>query len=162
VSRWSDFKLIDGSLEAMARLSENGFKIAIATNQAGIGKGIMDDSQFSDIMDNLSDLTKSAGGRIDYVAYCPHDYAIVKWHCRKPKTGLLQQIEDYFRISVKEKYFVGDKISDISAARNYGCIPLLVSTGYGEEAITDKLSPPNKHCFKNLYEASTYIIENKL
>ena len=72
VTRPEDFEPIKGSLEAIALLNKNGFKVAIATNQACIEKKIITDADLSGIHDYMKDLLKEVGGEISYIAYCPH------------------------------------------------------------------------------------------
>lgn len=73
--------------------------------------------------------------------------------------GLLKKIEEQFQISLKGKFFVGDKESDILAGRDYGCKPLLIKKGgYGEKVYGTENSPPPEHCFNNLEEAAKYIL----
>ena len=67
-----EFEPIKGSLEAIARLNEQGFKIAIATNQACIEKGIITDNELDSIHNYMIELLKPLGGSVDYIAYCPH------------------------------------------------------------------------------------------
>ncbi len=154
-----EFRPIKGSLEAIARLNKKGFKIAIATNQACIEKGIITDNELNSIHNFMIELLKPLGGSVDYIAYCPHAPE-TNCDCRKPKTGLLKQIEENLQVNLKGKYFIGDKESDIIAGNDHGCIPLLIQTGgYGEKVLNSKHCPPPKHCFNNLLEASDFIIK---
>ena len=161
VTRPEDFEPIKGSLEAIALLNKNGYKIAIATNQACIEKNIITESDLADIHNYMIKLLSKAGGEIEYIAYCPHAQES-KCLCRKPQTGLLKEIEDELHINLKGKYFIGDKESDILAGRNYGCTPLLIKTGgYGEKVFGTENSPPAEHCFNNLLEAAKFIISTQ-
>ena len=67
-----EFRPIKGSLEAIARLNKKGFKIAIATNQACIEKGIITDNELDSIHNFMIELLKPLGGSVDYIAYFPH------------------------------------------------------------------------------------------
>ena len=111
-----EFRPIKGSLEAIARLNKKGFKIAIATNQACIEKGIITDNELDSIHNFMIELLKPLGGSVDYIAYCPHAPE-TNCDCRKPKTGLLKQIEENLQVNLKGKYFIGDKESDIIAGK---------------------------------------------
>ena len=161
VTRPEDFEPIKGSLDAIALLNKKGYRIAIATNQACIEKEIISHSDLSLVHDYMEDLLSKVGGKIDYIAYCPHSpESFCK--CRKPEVGLLEEIEDSLNISLKGKYFIGDKESDILAGRNYGCVPLLIKKGgYGEKVVGTKISPPPENCFDNLMEATKYIINKQ-
>ena len=106
VTRPKDFEPIEGSLEAIALLNKKGFKIAIATNQACIEKNIITDLELLKIHNYMQELLSEVGGHIEYIAYCPHAPE-TNCNCRKPETGLLQEIESELRISLKNKYFIG-------------------------------------------------------
>ena len=153
-----EFEPIKGSLEAIARLNEKGFKIAIATNQACIEKGIITDNELDSIHNYMIELLKPLGGSVDYIAYCPHAPE-TNCDCRKPKTGLLKNAEKKHGISLKDCYFVGDKLSDIECALAHGCKPILVETGYGTRSIAERGSREDLIIVKNLREAVKKIIK---
>ena len=161
VTRPEDFEHIEGSLEAIALLNKRGFKIAIATNQACIEKNIITDLELLKIHNYMEELLNEVGGCIEYIAYCPHAPE-TNCNCRKPETGLLEEIETKLGISLQNKYFIGDKESDILAGINHGCVPLLIKKGgYGEKVYRTKNSPPDEHCFDSLLGAANYIVERK-
>ena len=91
VTKPEEFKPIPGSLDAIANLNKNGFKVFIATNQACIEKEIISEAQLSGIHDYMKALLEEKGGKIDYIAFCPHAPE-TKCLCRKPQTGLLEEI----------------------------------------------------------------------
>ena len=162
VTRPEEFEAIDGSLEAIAKLTTNGYKVAIATNQACIEKEIISEEELSTVHDHMIDLLFELGGQISYIAYCPHaPESMCK--CRKPEVGLLQEIEQELAVSLKGKYFVGDKDSDIAAGKKFGCIPLLIKKGgYGEKVFGTKNSPPSEQCFDDLSGAVNYILKQEV
>ena len=125
VTNPQEFEAIEGSLEAIGKLTANGYKVAIATNQACIEKEIITEEELNSVHNYMIELLAEFGGQINYIAYCPH---APESRCkfRKPELGLLHEIENVLKISLKNKYFVGDKESDILAGRNFGCIPLLI------------------------------------
>ena len=156
-----EFEVIEGSLEAMAKLTANDYKIAIATNQACIEKGIISEEELKNIHDHMTGLLSKAGGQINYIAYCPHAPSS-NCKCRKPEVGLLQEIEQELNVSLMGKYFVGDKDSDIKAGRNFGCTPLLIKKGgYGEKVFGTENSPPDEQCFDDLNDAVNYILKEE-
>ena len=162
VTRPEDFEPIEGSLEAIALLNKKGFKIAIATNQACIEKNIITDLELLKIHNYMEELLNEVGGCIEYIAYCPHAPE-TNCNCRKPETGLLEEIETKLGISLQNKYFIGDKESDILAGINHGCVPLLIKKGgYGEKVFGTKSSPPSEQCFDNLNGAVNYILKQKV
>jgi len=158
VTKKEEFKPIEGSLLAIKKLSDAGFTVVIATNQACISKKIINEKQLKSVHDHMSLLVQEAGGKIDYVAFCPHSPED-RCSCRKPETGLLDEIEERLDCSLKDSFFVGDKESDILCAINHGCIPLLVKTGYGERSLSSEHCPPEKRCFNNLLDAVEYVLE---
>ena len=161
VTKPEEFEPIKGSLEAIAMLNRNGYKVAIATNQACIEKKIISDFELASIHNHMSKLLEQKGGEIEYIAYCPHKPERL-CKCRKPQTGLLKEIEIKLNLSLTGKYFIGDKETDILAGKKHGCKPLLIkSGGYGEKVFQSKNSPPDEHCFDDLLNAAKYIISNK-
>ena len=161
VTRPEEFEAIEGSLEAMAKLTTNGYKIAIATNQACIEKEIISEEELRSVHEHMIDLLLEVGGQINYIAFCPHAPES-NCKCRKPEVGLLQEIEQQLKISLKGKYFIGDKDSDIKAGRNFGCTPLLIKKGgYGEKVFRTENAPPDEQCFDNLNDAVNYILKQE-
>lgn len=158
VTKKEDFKPIEGSLLAIKKLTDAGFNIVIATNQACISKKIINEKQLQAVHDHMSLLVEEAGGKIDYIAFCPHAPKD-QCSCRKPETGLLDEIEERLGCSLKNSFFIGDKDSDVLCAINYGCTPLLVKTGYGQRSLTSKYCPPEERCFNNLLDAVHYVLE---
>lgn len=125
-----EFIPIKGSINAIVRLSEAGFKVVVATNQSGLSRKYFDDDQLSEIHHLLCSMVEQAGGFIDGIFYCPH-HPNEGCSCRKPKTGLLEQIENELSCKLYGSYFVGDSLKDIQAALAFGCKPILVRTGKG-------------------------------
>ena len=160
VTKKEEFKPIEGSLLAIKKLADAGYSVVIATNQACISKRIINEEQLQAVHDHMSLLVQEAGGKIDHIAFCPHAPE-EKCPCRKPETGLLDEIEERLGCSLKNSFFVGDKESDVLCAINYGCIPLLVKTGYGERSLASKHCPPEERCFNNLLDAVDYVLETQ-
>jgi D-glycero-D-manno-heptose 1,7-bisphosphate phosphatase len=124
---------IPGSIEAVARLCNAGHRIAIATNQSGIGRGYYDTDALDAMHEKLERLVEAQGGCIDFIAYCPH-HPDDQCRCRKPLTGLLEQIRQHFHLaSLEGAIMVGDSRKDLEAGHAAGCHPVLVRTGNGEE-----------------------------
>ena len=91
-----EWKPIPGSLEAVARLSQNGYRVVVASNQSGVGRGLFDMATLNAIHAKMHKALAQFGGRIDAVFYCPHA-ADSQCECRKPRTGLFNQIAERFR-----------------------------------------------------------------
>ena len=148
-----------GSLESIVRLNKNGFKVVIASNQAGIGKGLYDMAALNGINEKISITLKALGGHIDKFFYCPHtDHD--KCDCRKPKTGLLNQINEYYNVSLKDIPAVGDSQRDLLAFDKVQAQPILVKTGNGEQTILTNQYPKNTWIFNNLSDAIDEILKH--
>lgn len=128
-----DFKPIDNSLEAIARLRKNNYKIVIITNQGGIEKGLMSQANVDSVHQRMFELLGQAGcPSIDALYYSTSSRKNDMY--AKPNIGMFQRCEkENPHIKFKGGYFVGDKISDLKAAIKIGATPVLVRTGYGME-----------------------------
>ena len=118
----------------MARQSRSGYRIAIASNQSGVSRGLFALSELHAMHQRLREILAEAGGRIEMIAFCPHgpDAGCV---CRKPGPGLLEEIADRLDCNLAGVPFIGDSISDVRAARRGGAEPWLVRTGKGERTL---------------------------
>lgn len=130
---------IPGSLEAIKRLCDGGYTIAIATNQSGIARGYFDLEILSSIHEKMLSLVSKLGGKIDKIFFCPHG-PTDGCDCRKPKPGLFQQIYDYYGYPLHRVPSVGDSLRDLEAAMQVGCQPILVLTGKGSITVM-KIDP---------------------
>ena len=137
---------IPGSLEAIARLTDAGYLVGVATNQSAIGRGLLTEDELGEIHVRMQEAVRSHGGRIDHVAHCPHAPS-QSCTCRKPAPGLLRQIADALGAELADGVFVGDSLRDLQAARAVHCRPILVRTGHGSE-ITDP--GDDVACFEDL------------
>jgi D-glycero-D-manno-heptose 1,7-bisphosphate phosphatase len=126
---------LPGSIEAIASLSQAGYRIAVATNQSGLARGYFDEITLANMHNLMCALVEQAGGQIDVICYCPHA-PDADCNCRKPKTGLLEQIADALGQPVQGAWLVGDHVKDMQMAVAGGCKPLLVRTGKGAQQLT--------------------------
>lgn len=126
-----EWRPISGSPEGIAELTRAGFAVAVATNQSGVGRGLFDRRALDSIHERLIETVEAAGGRIVTIAVCPHrpDEGC---RCRKPATGLLDQIGASLDVDLTGVPFIGDSRRDIEAARAAGARPILVLTGDGK------------------------------
>lgn len=129
-----EFIPLPGSLEAIARLKQAGYTIAVATNQSGIARGYYDETTLAAMHEKLAHLLDEKGGGVDYIAYCPHG-PDDNCTCRKPLPGLLYEIRDHFKTDLTDVPMIGDSLRDIQAARTVGGYPILVKTGKGENTL---------------------------
>lgn len=123
---------LPGALEAIARLSHAGWHVVIASNQSGLGRGLFDMGALNAMHAKMLKLLAVQGGRIDAVFYCPHT-AEDNCQCRKPKSGLFEQIGLRFGVPLKGVPTVGDSLRDMLAGAQAGCEPHLVLTGKSEK-----------------------------
>ncbi|MEM7255620.1 MAG: D-glycero-beta-D-manno-heptose 1,7-bisphosphate 7-phosphatase [Pseudomonadota bacterium] len=136
----SEWEPLPGALNAIARLNRAGYRVVIATNQAGIGRGVMTIEALHQVHEKLHDRLMEHGGHIDAIFYCPHR-PDDRCECRKPKPGMLLNIAERLHCSLDGVPFVGDSHRDISAAIEAGASPVLVLTGDGESTeheLTDR------------------------
>ena len=125
---------IPGSLEAIAALNRAGFRIVVVTNQSGLARGFFDILGLNQMHRKLHDAVGRFGGRIEMVAFCPH-LPGDDCNCRKPKTGLLEEVQARMGERLQGCMFVGDSSSDVAAARAAGMVPVLVKTGKGNRTL---------------------------
>ncbi|MEJ2213278.1 MAG: D-glycero-beta-D-manno-heptose 1,7-bisphosphate 7-phosphatase [Gammaproteobacteria bacterium] len=151
---------IDGSIEAIVRLNQAGYNVAVATNQSGISRGYFTISTLNAMHQKMYELVQLAGGHIDGVFFCPHSPSD-KCECRKPEPGLLYEIADRFAVSLDNVFFIGDSISDIQAARNANAKPVLVRTGKGENT-ESKLSDSTVPVYDNLSASVRALLNGDL
>lgn len=130
-----EFIPLPGSLEAIVRLNQAGYRVAIATNQSGIARGYYDIATLNAMHDKLRRLLNEMGGQVDMIAFCPHG-PDDNCDCRKPKPGMYLDIAKRFEISLHGIPIVGDSLRDLQAAQAVDATPILVRTGKGERTIT--------------------------
>lgn len=125
VKTLDEWQVIEGSLEAIARLTKSGRRVFVATNQSGIARGLYTESMLQRIHRLMLDQVKKNGGEIAGVYYCPHVDSD-NCDCRKPKPGLLKQISKDHGIELSKSIMVGDSIRDIKAGIGAGAHAALV------------------------------------
>jgi D-glycero-D-manno-heptose 1,7-bisphosphate phosphatase len=149
---------IPGSLEAIAMLNQAGFRVAVATNQSGIERGLFDMATLNAIHDKMHRALTQFGGRIDALFYCPHT-ADSNCACRKPKSGMMEEISRRFGTDLQGVPSVGDSLRDLLAGLPLGAQPVLVKTGKGERTLADGGLPENTWVCADLMEATHRIID---
>ena len=152
-----EWRPIPGSLEAIARLNHAGFRVVVATNQSGLGRGLFDTTTMIAVHDKLYKALAQVGGRIDAVFFCPHA-ADAGCDCRKPKPGLLIEIGQRFGIELTGVPCIGDSLRDLQAAEAVGAQPILVLSGKGEKTLRQGDFPKNTIIFPDLAFAATALL----
>jgi D-glycero-D-manno-heptose 1,7-bisphosphate phosphatase len=145
----SEWKPIPGSLQAIARLNQAGWRVAVATNQSGIARGLFDMATLNAIHAEMHRAVGLAGGRIDAIFFCPHA-ADSGCECRKPKPGLLREIAARLSVELAEVPMVGDSLRDLEAAAAAGAKPYLVLTGKGKKTRETGGLPQGTQVFADL------------
>lgn len=146
---------IPGSLEAIAELKKAGFQIAVATNQSGVGRGLLSEDTLKAIHEKMQHALAQTGGYIDALFYCPHT-PDDQCSCRKPKPGLFYAIANHFNCSLTNVPAIGDSMRDIEAATIVGCQPILVQTG--KKIDEDLIKARSLLTFPDLKSAVTAIL----
>lgn len=140
---------IEGSLEAIAAMNQAGYRVVVASNQSGIGRGLFEMSALNGMHEKMYKALAHLGGRVDAVFFCPHT-AADGCDCRKPKPGLLDQISERFSIELKGVPIVGDSLRDLEAGVAVGCTPHLVLTGKGQKTLDKGGLPPGTRVHDDL------------
>ena len=119
---------IPGALEAVSRLNHAGWHAVVATNQAGIGRGMIDMASVNLIHAHMNKLMQAQGARLDAVFFCPHTPED-RCECRKPLPGMMLEIGRRYGTDLHQVPVAADTLRDLQAAQAAGCEPHLVRTG---------------------------------
>ncbi|QQE06351.1 D-glycero-beta-D-manno-heptose 1,7-bisphosphate 7-phosphatase [Cupriavidus sp. ISTL7] len=149
---------IPGSLEAIAALNEAGYRVVVASNQSGIGRGLFEMSALNAMHEKMYKALARLGGRVEAIFFCPHTAADA-CDCRKPKPGLIQQAAQRFGIELRGVPIVGDSLRDLEAGVALGCTPHLVRTGKGEGTLAKGGLPPGTLVHDDLRAFSRWLLE---
>jgi D-glycero-D-manno-heptose 1,7-bisphosphate phosphatase len=158
---WAEFSFIQGSLDAIARLTRSGWSIIVITNQSAINRGMIPLAELESMHRRLRRAVLDSGGRITDIFYCPHrpDEGC---GCRKPKPGLIVAARDRYGIDLSRTVMVGDSAKDILAGRAAGCgRTVLVQTGNGKAALRslDENGQRPDHVAADLDRAVRWILD---
>lgn len=124
---------ITGSAEAVGRLCNAGYSVAVATNQSGLARGYFSLDDLTAMHNKMTRLAADQGGHFAHIAFCPHG-PDDNCDCRKPLPGLIHQIEGALGASAQDCWMVGDSIRDLEAGIAAGCKAALVRTGKGAKS----------------------------
>ena len=153
----SEWRPIPGSLEAIARLNQAGYRVVVATNQSGVGRGLFGMTEMTQIHEKMFKALNQVGGRIDAVFYCPHA-ADSNCECRKPKPGMLREIGSRFGADMTQVPVIGDGLRDLQSAAAIGARPMLVLTGKGEKTHAEGPLPAGTSIYPDLAFAVTALL----
>lgn len=125
-----EWQALPGAIAAIARLVHAGWRVVVATNQSGLARGQFDMHTLNAMHAKLHKLLALQGARVDAIFYCPH-LPEDACNCRKPQSGLFEQIRDRFHVDMRQVPTVGDSLRDLQAGARLGCPTHLVLTGKG-------------------------------
>ena len=140
---------IEGSLQAIAKLNYAKVKVFIASNQSGIARELFDYDMLNKIHQKMLAELAQHGGHLDGIFFCPD----LEGECRKPKTGMLVDIEKRAHLSLEKAPFIGDSLRDVQAAISHGSQPILVRTGKGSVTALSEQLPRNIPIYDDLAQA---------
>jgi D-glycero-D-manno-heptose 1,7-bisphosphate phosphatase len=165
VDRLERLALFPWSVDAVRLLNQAGYKVVVVTNQAGVARGMVDESFVGEAHRHLAARMAAGGARIDAFYYCPHhpDSAIEAYRrdcdCRKPRPGMLHAAERDVGIDLAQSFMIGDRWPDLQAGRAAGTQAVLVRTGYGR---SEEQRPPEgisaDAVVDNLIDAVSWIL----
>jgi len=151
---------LPGALAAIARLTQAGWRVVVATNQSGLARGLFDMTTLNAIHQKLRCELARAGGIIDAFFVCPHGPADA-CNCRKPLPGLFQQIARRYDTKLVGVPAVGDSLRDLQAAHALGCQPWLVQTGNGVKTQAAGQLPPGTRISADLGTVVAALLETQ-
>lgn len=156
---------VPGALEAVARLNHAGWHVVVATNQSGIGRGMIDMAMVNAVHAQMMRSLQAFGGRIDAVFFCPHT-PDDGCDCRKPLPGMAREIGRRYGVDLRQVPMVGETLRDLQAARAAGCEPHLVRSGRAKALDAAQLASlleqvPGTFVHSDLGELATHLLERE-
>ena len=140
VTSADDWSPLPGALEAVARLNEAGWRVVVATNQSGLGRGLFDVATLNAVHSKMYKMMAAVGARVEAVFFCPHtiDDAC---DCRKPAPGLVSRIGERFGVPLTKVPVAGNTVRHMQAAHAAGAQPNLLLVGKCALYTPDNLPP---------------------
>jgi histidinol-phosphate phosphatase family protein len=139
VTRWEEFRFLSSALEAIRRLTENGYRVVVVSNQSCIGRGLVTHEDIRQIHRLMEEKIAESGGKVEAIYYCPHKPGD-ECSCRKPRPGMFLAAMEDLGVDLVQSVFVGDSVSDLLAADKIHATSILVRTGHGTQA-EEQLGP---------------------
>ena len=150
---------LPGSLAAIARLSQAGYTVVVASNQSGVARGLFDMDTLTAIHAKMRRELAAAGGSIDAVFMCPHG-PDDNCTCRKPRPGMFEQIGHRYDVDLAGVPAVGDSLRDLQASSSVGCSPWLVLTGNGGKTLAKGGLPENTRVCDDLSAVADALLQD--
>lgn len=120
ITRWEEVQILPGVPEAIALLTQAGFRVLVISNQRCVAKGLLTVSELESIHKRLCDQLAAAGAFLTKIYYCPHDYQ-PPCSCRKPAPGLFFTAARDYEIDLRNSWMIGDSEIDVEAGKSAGC-----------------------------------------
>lgn len=155
-----EWRPLPRALEAIAKMNHAGWRVVVASNQSGLGRGLFDVATLNAMHDKMNHLLAQEGARVEAIFFCPHTNDD-RCDCRKPLSGLFEQIARRTGVDLKAVHTVGDSLRDLQAGALVGCMPHLVLTGKGEPFRTQSLTPDfpkNTRVHADLFAFSEWLL----
>ena len=156
-----EWEALPGALEAVARLNQGGWRVAIATNQSGIGRGLFDMAALNETHAKMHRQLAAVGGRLEAIFFCPHAPEDA-CHCRKPEPGLFEQIGQRFGVPLGDIPVAGNALRHVHAGAAAGCPTHLLLTGNSEHlrGVNDATIglPPNTRIHDDLSAFADWLL----
>lgn len=170
ITRPEDLRIIPGTGEAICRLKDAGFILPVVTNQSGIARGFITESDLGEIHAEMQRQLWKVGAKVDQIFYCPHhpNQGHIPYRktctCRKPESGLLLQAAKELCLNLENSTMVGDSLRDLQAGWNAGCQVALVLTGFGKKTLEEAdLKTLNRINFiaNNLMDVAEWLLQQQ-
>ena len=155
-----EWKVLPGVVEAIGKLRSAGLPVGICSNQSGIARGIVPMAQLAAINKRMHATIQLGGGNIGLIRYCPHG-PDEGCRCRKPAPGMILDACRWLQISAVDVLFIGDRRTDLSAARHAGCQIALVRTGHGSQT-EHELDDPELLVFNDLLDTVEFVLHSRV
>lgn len=163
IKSWQEFKFLPGVLEAIKKLTQEGFIIFVISNQAGVSKGMYSQKNLDELTGNMIKEINATGGRLKDVLYCIHEDKD-NCNCRKPRIGLFQRALESVNLKLSDLnngiYFIGDSIIDVEAGKNANLKTILVFSGREKASDEDKWKLNPDFVADNLLSAVDIVLNN--
>ena len=156
-----EWQPLPGSLEAIAQLTNAGWRVVVFTNQSGIARKLFDIETLNAIHDKMYNMVSEYGGVIEAVFFCPHGPKD-QCACRKPEPGMLEEIARRLHVKLEGVPVIGDSLRDLQAARAVGAQPVLVRTGKGSQTLADDIDLEGVPVFCDLRQAASALLAGNL
>ena len=153
VRTWDQFHFLPGARAGLRLLREAGHLLVVITNQRGIGRGLMSESDLAEVHRRMQAELVRADAAVDAILHCPHDLG-EGCGCRKPKPGMIERALERFAIDVARSWVVGDSLSDLEAGRAVGIRGILVVP-------RDERRPPGVPAAGSLLSAARAIVAGR-